>query len=120
MVGRNPVAGPRKTARVIADDVVAQPPRAAEPRGNRQIVLGGEFDRFLAADNRHPDRRMRLLYRPRPHRDVFIGPEFTSIGEYFLGPGLSDDLERLLEAGARLRQRDIVDLVFARNASGKA
>src|SRR5215469_16586071 len=120
MVGRNPVACSRKTARVIADDVVAQSPRAAEPRGNRQIVLGGEFDRFLAADDRHPDRRVRLLYRPRPHRDVFIGPEFTSIGEYFLGPGLSDDLERLLEAGARLRQLHVMDLVLPRDAPGKA
>jgi hypothetical protein len=54
----------------IADDVVAQSTRAAETGSDRQTVPGRELDRLLAADDRHPDRRMRLLHRPRPHRDI--------------------------------------------------
>ena len=114
------MAGLREASGVIANDVVAQSTRAAETGGDRQIVPGRELDQLLAADDRHPDRRMRLLHRPRPHRDILVGPEFALIREYFLGPRPGDDVEGLFETGARLRQWHIVDLVLARNAAGKA
>jgi hypothetical protein len=38
--------------------------------GDRQTVPGRELDRLLAADDRHPDRRVRVLGWPRPHRDI--------------------------------------------------
>jgi hypothetical protein len=96
------------------------PRERPSPGGDRQIVFGGEFDRFLAADNRHPDRRMRPLQWPRPDRDVLVRPEFAVMRENLLGPRLADNLECFLEAGARLGQRHIVHLVFARNAASKA
>src|SRR5438105_8901080 len=104
----------------MANDVVAQTLRAAEAGGDRQIVPGGELDRFLAADDRHPDRRAGPLHRPRPQRHVLVRPEDAVIREDLLGPCPGDDVERLLEASSRLRQWHIVDLVFARDAAGKA
>ena len=120
MIGGDPVAGAREAARVIADDVFAQAARAAEAGRDRQIVRGGELDQFLAADDRHPDRRARLLHRARPQRHILVAPELAAVGKHLLGPRPGDDLERLVEAGARLRQRHVVDLVFARDAAGKA
>src|SRR5258708_4554843 len=93
---------------------------AAEPRGDRQIVAGGELDRFLAADDRDPDRRVRLLYRTRPHRDIVVGPVFALVGEHLLGPGAGDDVVGLFEALARLGERHVVHLVFAQDAAGEA
>ena len=77
------------------------PPRQA--RRDRDVVPAGELDRFLAADDRDPDRRMRLLHRARPDRHVLVGPELARVGEHVLGPGAGDDLVGLLEARARLR-----------------
>ncbi len=118
--GRDAVPGALQAARVIADDVVAQSARAAEAGGDRQVVSGGELDRFLAADDRHPDRRARLLQRARPQRHILVIPEAAAIRKDVLAPGAGDDVERLFEAGARVGERHVVDLVFARNAAGKA
>src|SRR5205809_3732501 len=104
----------------MANDVVAQTLRAAEAGGDRQIVPGGELDRFLAADDRHPDRRPGPLQRPRPQRHVLVRPEDAVIGEDLLGPRPGDDVEGLLETGPRLRQWHIMDLVLARDAPRKA
>ena len=119
MVGRDRVAVRGEAFRVVADDVVLQPAGCQTWR-DADVVLRGELDRFLAADDRHPDFRMRALHRARPERDVAIRPEFALVGEDVLGPGAGDDLVGFLEAGARLRQCDVVHLVFARNAAGKA
>ena len=102
MVGRDAMAGRGEALGVVADDVVAQP-AAAQARRDRDVVPAGELDRFLAADDRDPDRRMRLLHRPRPDRDVLVGPELALVGEDLLGPGAGDDVVGLLEARARLR-----------------
>src|SRR5262249_28403475 len=115
MVGCYPVARLREATRVIADDVVAQTLRAAETRGYRQILSGGKLDRFFAADDRHPDWRARPLHRPRPEGNVFVRPEDAVIGKDLLAPRPRDDVERFLEAGARLRQGHIVHLVLAGN-----
>jgi hypothetical protein len=100
VVGSNPEAGLGQALGIIANDVVAQSARAAETGGDRQIVPGRELDRLLAADDRHPDRRMRLLDWPRPHRDILVGPEFALVREYFLGPRPGDDVKGLFETGA--------------------
>src|SRR5437879_831167 len=100
MVRRDAVTGGGEALRVIADNVVAQAAGAAEPRRDRDIMAGGELDRFLAADDRDPDRRVRLLHRPRPQRDVLVRPEAALIGEHLLGPGAGDDVVGFLEAGA--------------------
>src|SRR6266853_1774470 len=47
-----------------------------------------------------------------------VRPEDAVIGEDLLGPRPGDDVERLLEASARLRQRHVVDPVLARDATG--
>ena len=120
MVGRDAVPACGQALRVKADDVVAQASRAAEAGGDRQIVFGGELDRFLAADDRHPDRRVRPLHRARPHRDVLVGPELALVGEHLLGPGAGDDVVGFLEPRPRLGERHVVHLVFARDAAGKA
>ena len=104
--------------RVIADDVVLQAAGRQTWR-DADVVLRGELDGFLAADDRHPDFRMRMLHRARPQRDVAIRPVFALVGEDVLGPGAGDDLVGFLEARARFRECDIVHLVFARNAAGK-
>ena len=57
---------------------------------------------------------------PRPDRDVLVGPELALVGELRLGPGLEDDLDRLLEARPRFRHRHAIDVVFARHAAGEA
>ena len=119
MVGRDAVAGLRQARRVKANDVVAQTAGAPQPRRDRDVVRGGELDRFLAADDRHPDRRVRLLHRARPQRDIVVRPELAFVREHLFGPGAGDDVVGFLEAGARLRQRHVVHLVFARDAAGE-
>ncbi len=109
----------RQAFRVVADDVVLQSARR-QSRRDADVVLRGELDGFLAADDRHPDLRMRLLHRARPQRDVAVRPELALVGEHVLGPGAGDDFVGFLEAGARFRQGDVVHLVFARNAAGEA
>ena len=103
----------------IADDVLRQ---AAVMIGDHraEVVLAGPLDGFLRAGERHPHRRMRLLIGPRPDRDVLVGPELALVGELRLGPGLQDDLDRLLEARPRFRHRHAIDVVFARHAAGEA
>src|SRR5450432_2327519 len=100
MVGCDLVAIGGKTFREIADDVFLQP-AARKPRRDDGVLLSGKLDRFLAADDWNPDFRTRLLNRPRPDRDVLVGPELTGIGEDFLGPGAGDDLVGFLVARAR-------------------
>src|SRR3954469_24768072 len=102
MVGRDPVPGLRQTGSVKPDDVVAQTAVAAEPGGDRQVVTRREFDRFLAADDRDPDRRMRLLHRAPPQRDIAVRPEASLVREDLLGPGAGDDVVGFLEARPRL------------------
>jgi len=92
---------------------------AAEPRGDRQVVAGGELDRFLAADDRDPDRRVRLLYRARPHRDIVIGPVFALVGKHLLGPRPGDDVVGFFEPPSRFGERHVVHLVFAQDAAAK-
>ena len=75
VVGRDAVTVLGQAARVVADDVLAQAARAAPAGRNRNVVAGGPLDRLLAAGHRHPHRRVRLLHRPRPDRDVLVGPE---------------------------------------------
>ena len=106
MVGRDPVARLREAARVIADDVVAQTLRAPEARRDRQVAPAGELDRFLAADDWHPDWRVGPLHRPGPQGYVFVRPEHTIIGEDLLGPRPGNDVEGFLKAGARLWSDD--------------
>ena len=85
-----------------------------------EVVLAGPLDGLLRAGERNPDRRMRLLIRPRPDRDVLELPELAVVRELRLLPRLHDDLDRLLEARARFRHRHVVDVVFARHAAGEA
>ena len=85
-----------------------------------EVMLAGPFDGFLRAGERHPHRRMRLRVGAGPDRDVLVGPELALVGELRLGPGLHDDLDRLLEARTQFRHRHAVDVVFARHAAGEA
>src|SRR5271169_2044949 len=117
MVGGDMVAGAFEAARVMADDVVAQTTRPAEAGGDRQVVRGGEFDRFLTADDRHPDRRAWLLQWPRPKGGVIVAPIPAFIRKHLFTPRPGDDVERFFKAGARVGKRYVVNLVFARNAA---
>jgi len=62
----------------------------------------------------------RLLDGSRPDGDVAVLPELALVGEGLLGPRASDDLPGFLEARARLAERDVEDVVFARDAAGEA
>ena len=56
---------------------------------------------------RHPDRRMRLLFRRRLHHDVLEIPELAVVREALVaGPRLQDHGERFLEALVGLRDRN--------------
>src|SRR5262249_13692373 len=120
MLRRDAMAVLRQALRIVADDVSLQPVHAALARRDRHIVLGRPLDRLFAAGDRRPDRRTGLLDRPRPHGHVLVGPELAVIGEDVLAPGASDDVVGFLEARAGLRERDVVYLVFARDAAGDA
>ena len=119
VVGRDAMPGRGQALGIEADDVVAQA-AAGQARRDRDVVPAGELDRFLAADDRDPDRRMRPLHRPRPDRHVLVRPELPRVGEHVLGPGAGDDVVGLLEAGARFVERHVVHLVLARDAARKA
>src|SRR5277367_4017527 len=110
MVWRDAMPGRVEAFGVIADNVVAQTLVAPEARRDRAIVFRGELDRFLAADDRDPDRRARLLHRARPHRDVLVRPELALVGEHLLGPGAGDDVEGFLEPRPRRGERHVMDL----------
>ena len=101
---------------IVADDIVAQT-AATEAWRNGKVVPAGKLDGLLAADDRHPDLGMGLLYGSRPDRHVFVGPKLALVGEYILGPCPRHDLVRLLETGATFGQRHVVHLVFARDAA---
>ena len=103
----------------IADDVLGQPALEVRQHGG-EIVLAGPLDGLLAAGERDPHRRMRLLVGPRPDRDVLHRPVLAVVRELRLGPRLHDDVDRFLEARARFRHRHVVDVVFARHAAGEA
>ncbi len=83
-------------------------------------MLPRPFDRFLAAGEGNPHRRVRLLIGPRPDGDVLEFPELALVGEHVLCPGLDDDLVGLLEPGAGFRRRDVEDPVLSRCAAGEA
>src|SRR5258707_2028763 len=99
MVGRDAMAGIGEAPGVVSDNVVAQP-AAAQRRRDRNVVLAGELDRFLAADDRDPDLGTGLLHRAGPDRHVLVRPELALVGKDVLGPGAGNDLEGLFEAGA--------------------
>src|SRR3954465_6264850 len=101
-----------ETPGVVPRDVLADPDVPAQSRRDRRIPARRPLNRLLAAADRHPDGRVRLLDRARPDRHVLIGPELALEVEYLLGPGPADDLPGLVEAGARLRERDVVHLVL--------
>src|SRR5262245_12873242 len=105
---------------IVANDVVAKPSGAPQPGRNRDIVFRRELYRFTASRDWYPDRRMRLLHWSRPYGDILVGPELSRVGEDLLTPSAHHDFEGLLEACARLGQRHMVHLVFARNAARKA
>src|SRR5277367_2898663 len=120
MVWRDAMPGRVEAFGVIADNVVAQTLVAPEARRDRAIVFRRELDRFLAADDRDPDRRARPLHRAWPQRDILVGPELALVGKHLLAPGAGDDVKSFLKASPRLGERHVVHLVFARNAAGKA
>src|SRR4029453_115521 len=60
------------------------------------------------------------LHRPGPDGDVAIRPESALVGEDLFGPRPANDLPGLLEARARIGQRDLVDVVLARDAAGES
>ncbi len=120
MPRRDAVAGERQASGVVADDVGLQPAGAAFAGGYGDVVPGGELDQLLAGGDRRPDRRVRLLHRPRPQRDIPVAVEFSLKREDLLGPRPRNDLEGLLEARARLRHRYVMHRVFARDAAGDA
>src|SRR5581483_8141438 len=84
MIGCDAPAMMREAIGEMADDVVLKPARR-EARRDRGVVLGGEVDRLLAADDGDPDRRVRLLHRAWPDRHVLVGPELAGVGEHLLG-----------------------------------
>src|SRR5258708_32109677 len=104
MVGRDAMTGIGEALGIIGDDIVAQP-AAAEPRGDRDVVLAGELDRFLAADDRDPDRGMGPLHRAAPDSHVLVRPELALWAEDVFGPGSCDALETSSETVARFRQQ---------------
>src|SRR3984957_21224460 len=120
MVRRDAVPGGAEAFRVIAENIVAQPASAAQAGGDRAIVARRELDRFLAADDRDPDRRAGLLRWARPQRDVLVRPELPFVGKPLLAPGAGDDVVGFLEAGTRLGERHVGHLVFARDAAREA
>src|SRR5438445_6096564 len=109
-----------EASRVVPDDVFAKTRDGRQARRDRDVVAARPLDRFLAAGDRHPYRRMRRLRGPGPDGDVAIRPEPALVGEDLFGPRPANDLPGLLEACARVGQRDLVDVVLARNAAGES
>src|SRR5262245_62428975 len=69
----------------------------------------------LGRVNGHADRRVRALYRPRHHGNVLDLVEGAAIAESLPRPREANDLERLVEAGAILRQRHPEAVELARD-----
>ncbi len=120
VVGRDLASVFRLLGRVVADDVLARRAGRGHARGDRDVALGGPLDGVLAAGHRDPDRRMRLLDRPRPQRHVLVGMELALEGEDLLGPGPAHDLEAFVEPGAGLGHGHAVGAVLALGAAGDA
>ena len=119
LVRRNPVPAFRQLFAEIGDDVPGHAGVASGHHG-AEIVFARELDRLPAPRERYVDWRMRLLERSRPDGNVLVFPELAFVRENLLGPRLADDLQRLVEAGARFRHGHVVDPVFARHAAGEA
>ncbi len=87
----------------------------------RIAPLGREADRLRAALRRQPDRRMRLLQRPRPDVGVahaeMVAFERERTG---LRPGAQDQVVRLVEALARVGGIDAERQVLAADAAHEA
>src|SRR5207249_4478349 len=66
---------------------------------------------------RHPDRRMRLLVRARDDGQSVSREVLPGVREAFLGPGLQDEVERLLKSLAALVVAHAVARVGARKAT---
>src|SRR5262249_55585032 len=66
---------------------------------------------------RHPDRRMRLLERARDDGEIVGREVLAGVREAFLGPGLQNEVERLLEALAALVVAHAVPRVGARKTA---
>src|SRR5438309_10567994 len=109
-----------EASRVVPDDVFAKTPDGRQARRDRDVVAARPLDRFLAAGDRHPYGRMWRLRGPGPDGDVAIRPEPALVGEDLFSPRPANDLPGLLEACARVGQRDLVDVVLARNAAGES
>src|SRR5215471_14905353 len=106
-------------AGVVANDVLADAPMRALPGCDRDVVPGGPLDSLFRGGDWHPHWRMRLLDGPRPDGHIPVGPEAAFVREHLFGPRATDDLPGLLETRPRVRQRNVVDVVLARNAAGE-
>jgi hypothetical protein len=69
----------------------------------------------LPGVHRHPDRRVRLLQRPRHHRDVLDLVIRPVVAEPLARPGQPDDVERLAEAAPVLGHRNPEAVELARD-----
>src|SRR5664279_6617551 len=119
MIGCDLVTVAGKAFGEIANDVFLQT-TTGQSRRDDGVLLSGELDRFLAADDWDPNFRTRLLHRARPDRDVLVRPEFPLIGEDVLRPRAGDNLVRLFIAGAGILQGHVMHLVFAWDTARKA
>src|SRR6202008_1862526 len=101
-IGRQLMTVLDQALRVVADDVLANTAHGHEARRDRDVVPPGPLDRLLATGDRPPYRRVRRRHRPRPDRDVAIGPEAALVREHLFRPRAANDLPGLFEPRPRI------------------
>src|SRR5436309_2140265 len=101
----------------VDPDKIAGALDAAGVRYDHEVVAAapGRDERLLRHHGGDPDRRVRLLHRPRGRVHVAKTVEHPSVRHPVLGPEPRDDVDAFLETCAALVHADTEDLELLRD-----
>jgi Uma2 family endonuclease len=129
LVAEAPVAEMAVAKKTVAEMAVAETPPAEEspPAEPAQIVLNGDYARYLAESEAHPDLRVEFLDgeilmtpAPRPIHQLIVEKLMQHLGVYVwtnqLGRLLPAPVDVELEPEARMVQPDLVFIAADRVA----